>query len=67
MGLASVIGFTPDFITFKVAGPILDKYPGAAGFKYLFVGGGIVAVVGLLICIIVLIHINKLKKKPLTN
>jgi predicted MFS family arabinose efflux permease len=62
VGMASVIGFTPDFITFKLAGPILDKYPGAAGYKYLFTGGAVVAAVGLVICVLVLWHVNKLVK-----
>ncbi|MDR0355564.1 MAG: MFS transporter [Deltaproteobacteria bacterium] len=64
VGMASVIGFTPDFITFKVAGPILDKYPGATGYKYLFAGGAVVAFIGLLVCIVVLVHINNIKRQP---
>jgi sugar phosphate permease len=63
MGLASVVGFTPDFITFKVAGPILDKYPGVQGFRYLFTGGTVVALIGLAVCVAVLVHLNKVKAR----
>jgi predicted MFS family arabinose efflux permease len=63
MGLASVVGFTPDFITFKVAGPLLDKYPGARGFKYLFAGGTVVALIGLGVCVAVLVHLNRVRAR----
>ena len=68
VGLASLIGFTPDFITFKIAGPLLDQYPGAQGYKYIFTGGAIVAAVGLVVCLIVVWYIKRLpameKDKP---
>lgn len=64
VGLASLIGFTPDFITFKIAGPILDKFPGAVGFKYIFTGGAIVAVVGLAVSLAVLVYINRMPALP---
>lgn len=60
VGLASLVGFTPDFITFKIAGPLLDKYPGAQGYKYIFTGGAVVAAVGLAVSLAVLCFIKKL-------
>lgn len=68
VGLVSVLGFTPDFITFRLAGPILDQYPGAEGYKMIFTGGSVVAVVGLVVCLAVLLHIRKINKAhPLIN
>jgi MFS family permease len=61
--MASVIGFTPEFVTFKIAGPLLDKYPGAQGYKYLFTAGVIVAAVGLAVCLVVLAAVNRRKKE----
>jgi predicted MFS family arabinose efflux permease len=63
MGLASVIGFTPDFITFKVAGPLLDHHQGVVGFRYLFAGGGAVALLGLAVSLAVLFHETKVKRR----
>ncbi|MDR1298400.1 MAG: MFS transporter [Deltaproteobacteria bacterium] len=63
VGMASVIGFTPEFVTFKIAGPLLDKYPGAQGYKYLFTAGVIVAAVGLAVCLVVLAAVNRRKKE----
>ena len=59
VGLASLIGFTPEIFTFKIAGPLLDKYPGAVGYKYLFSCGAVTALIGLALCLGVLAYLKK--------
>ena len=47
-GVVSVFGFTPDVFMPLVGGVLLDKYPGAAGYKYFFLFIVILSFFGLL-------------------
>jgi len=62
IGLASMIGFTPDAFMYTLAGWILDNNPGAAGYKILFGMGFGLAVVGVIAAVVVVRHVKKLKE-----
>lgn len=61
VGIVSLIGFTPDVFFNPIAGHFLDAYPGAVGYKYIFILMiGFVAV-GLVASIVLLKLIKKSK------
>lgn len=48
MGIVSVIGFLPDVYFNAITGPILDAFPGIAGYQYIFavmIGFGLLGIV----------------------
>ena len=47
-GIVSVVGFTPDVFMPMVGGVLLDRYPGAPGYRYLFL---VIAVLCLFGCL----------------
>ena len=47
VGVVSVIGFTPDIFMSVICGSFLDKYEGAAGYRYIFLIMLGIALVGL--------------------
>ncbi|MDR1110208.1 MAG: MFS transporter [Deltaproteobacteria bacterium] len=62
IGLASMIGFTPDAFMYTLAGWILDTNPGALGYKILFCMGFGLALIGVIMSCLVLRHVKKLKE-----
>lgn len=46
VGFVSIIGFTPDIFVGPISGYFLDNYPGFDGFRYIFLGLVICAVLG---------------------
>ena len=58
-GIISVIGYLPDTFMNLLIGDKLDKYPGAAGYKYIFMYMIGFAVAGIVIAVI----INRIGKK----
>lgn len=65
VGVISVIGFFPDVYMNTVAGNLMDAFPGATGYKYLFLVMLAFAIVGT-IASFVLNHIVK-KQKNIAN
>lgn len=53
VGMASVIGYTPDVLAPLVSGLVLDAWPGAKGFQILFLLIGIVCILGLFASVII--------------
>ena len=58
-GIISVIGYLPDTYMNLLIGDKLDKYPGAAGYKYIFIFMLIFAAAGIVIALV----INRIGKK----
>jgi nitrate/nitrite transporter NarK len=58
-GIISVIGYLPDTFMNLLIGDKLDKYPGAAGYKYIFIYMIVFAVLGICVALI----INRVGKK----
>jgi len=61
IGMASMVGFTPDAFMYTLAGWILDNNPGAGGYKILFGMGFGLALVGVVASFLVLRHVKKMK------
>lgn len=61
VGIVSVIGFTPDIFMSVICGSMLDKYEGAAGYRYIFMIMLGIAIIGL-IAAWALYFMNKKKK-----
>jgi hypothetical protein len=47
-GVVSAIGFTPDVFMPMIGGVLLDNYPGATGYQYLYLSTAGMCVVGLI-------------------
>ncbi|NQX78169.1 hypothetical protein [Gilvibacter sp.] len=58
VGLISLIGYTPDIFTSPAMGYLIDNWPGAQGYRYVFLMLGGFALVGLLASL-VLLRINR--------
>lgn len=58
-GIISVIGYLPDTFMNLLIGDKLDKYPGAAGYKYIFIYMIVFAVLAIIVAFI----INRIGKK----
>lgn len=58
-GLAMFIGFSPDFFNPTLIGSWLDKYPGAAGYRMVFIYMLITMIVGLGFVILLVKHNKK--------
>lgn len=52
-GIISVIGYLPDTFMNLLIGDKLDKYPGAAGYKYIFIYMIVFAVLGIIVAFII--------------
>ena len=58
-GIISVIGYLPDTFMNLLIGDKLDKYPGAAGYKYIFLYMLGFAIAGIIVAFV----INRIGKK----
>ena len=61
IGLASMIGFTPDAFMYTLAGWILDNNPGADGYKIIFSMGFGFALLGITMAFLIMNHVKNLK------
>ena len=61
IGLASMIGFTPDAFMYTLAGWILDNNPGGEGYKILFGLSFGLTLIGIVAAFLVVRHVKKLK------
>ena len=52
-GIISVIAYTPDIFMPTLGGMVLDAYPGAAGYQYLFLFVFFLSLVGLVAAYII--------------
>ncbi len=57
-GILSLVGNTPDLFIFTLYGSFIDQFPGAQGYKYIFIVMIVFAVLGLVSCLL-LSHIVK--------
>ena len=55
------IGFSPDFFNPTLIGSWLDKYPGAAGYRMIFIYMLVTMIVGLVFVALLMKHIKKNK------
>ncbi|MEG0874899.1 MAG: MFS transporter [Clostridiales bacterium] len=60
IGMISVIGFAPEVFMNTIAGNLLDAYPGAPGYKYLFIVSLVIAVVGFVSALVLNVHVKKI-------
>ena len=60
-GIAMFIGFSPDFFNPTLIGSWLDKYPGAAGYRMIFIYMLVTMIVGLVFVALLMKHIKKNK------
>jgi nitrate/nitrite transporter NarK len=54
VGIISIIGYTPDIFMPVLGGALLDRYPGAPGYRYLFLFVTGMCVLGLLATLIIM-------------
>ena len=59
-GIISVIGYLPDAYMNVMLGNFIDKYPGAAGFKYVFGSIIVFAAIGIVLALIIFFRSKKL-------
>ena len=64
IGVISVIGFFPDVYMNAVAGSLMDAFPGAQGYKYLFIVMLAFSIVGTVASFILNGIVKKTKKEP---
>ncbi len=62
IGFASLIGFAPDAFVYTLAGNILDKNPGAAGYQICFTIAAAMAVIGCVASMAVLWRAKAIKR-----
>jgi sugar phosphate permease len=53
-GIVSVLGYTPDVFMPMIGGVLLDRYPGASGYKYFFIFIAGLCSLGLLAALVIL-------------
>ena len=63
VGTISIIGYTPDIFMPVLGGVLLDKYPGAPGYRYVFLFVTGMCVVGLLATLIIMRQSVKQQRK----
>jgi len=51
-GVVSTIGFLPDIFSPIIGGHFLDAYPGAPGYKYIFMMSAVFAVIGIFVTMV---------------
>lgn len=61
VGVISFIGFIPEVYMNSIAGELLDNYPGATGYHYLFIIMLVFAVIGLVVSLLLMRNIKKTK------
>jgi nitrate/nitrite transporter NarK len=66
-GALSVIGYTPDIFMPMLGGVLLDRYPGALGFRYFFAFIAGLSVIGLLSTVLIRGKSTKIAKKIESN
>ena len=54
VGIISILGYTPDIFMPVLGGALLDRYPGAPGYKYLFLFMTGMCTLGLLVTLIIM-------------
>lgn len=59
-GIISVIGYLPDAYMNVMLGNFIDKYPGAAGFKYVFGSIIVFAAIGIVLALIIFFRSKRL-------
>jgi nitrate/nitrite transporter NarK len=64
VGVVSVIGYVPDIFMPLLGGALLDRYPGAPGYRYLFLFVTGMCVLGLLAALMIMRQSVKQQKKP---
>jgi nitrate/nitrite transporter NarK len=62
-GALSVIGFTPDVFMPLLGGILLDRYPGALGYRYFFIFISGLCIIGLLAALLILRKVTRQKGK----
>jgi nitrate/nitrite transporter NarK len=62
VGTVSIIGYTPDIFMPVLGGALLDRYPGVAGYRYLFLFVTGMCVLGLLATLIIMRQSVKQKR-----
>jgi nitrate/nitrite transporter NarK len=67
VGTISVIGYTPDIFMPVLGGALLDRYPGVAGYRYLFLFITGMCVLGLLATLIIMRQSVKQKRKNIKS
>jgi predicted MFS family arabinose efflux permease len=67
IGVISVIGFTPDIFMNTIAGTLLENYPGADGYRYLFIVSLALAAMGFVAAFVLNQHVKKLHKTDKTK
>ncbi len=63
VGIISIIGYTPDIFMPVLGGALLDRYPGAPGYRYLFLFVTGMCVLGLLATLIIMRQSAKQQRK----
>lgn len=61
-GILSIVGNTPDLFIFTLYGHFMDAYPGALGYKYIFITMIVFALLGVVCCFILGNMVKKEKK-----
>lgn len=56
-GIVSALGFTPDIFMPLLGGVLLDRFPGAAGYRYFFLTTAAICTVGLIASLIIYFRI----------
>ena len=67
VGTISVIGYTPDIFMPVLGGVLLDRYPGAPGYRYVFLFVTGMCVVGLLATLIIMRQSVKQQRKNMKS
>jgi len=62
-GIVSVVGYTPDIFMPLLGGALLDRYPGAPGYRFLFLFVAVLCVLGLLAALLIMRRTNKHKSE----
>jgi nitrate/nitrite transporter NarK len=62
-GIVSVIGYTPDIFMPVAGGALLDKFPGAWGYRYFFLIIVALCIIGLLAALVVLRKYSRFKPR----
>ncbi len=64
VGTISIIGYTPDIFMPVLGGVLLDRYPGAPGYRYVFLFMMGMSVLGLLAALMIMRQSVKQQRKP---
>ena len=67
VGIISIIGYTPDIFMPILGGVLLDRYPGASGYRYVFLFVTGVCLLGLLAALIIMRQSAKQQRKQMKS